>query len=212
MNESYRPVFNNDETSKSNNIHLLIKHKINWFGKSLEEMFQKQAKLQQNLKFLEHEHENMKKSNDSNLKTQNYFLKNLESQNSELLTERAIALKNMELLQTYLHSLNESVRNQTLHELEKTHHLHAIDHMQHMRNNNYLSDAEKSEINKRFKQYKNTIDEIKTQLDVNDQFPSKHYNHKDHPKFVSSSVSSFGGNDYRRCEKKIKKSQKPAFR
>lgn len=101
-NESYRPIFGAEETIKSNNLYLLIKHKINWFGKNLEEMFQKQAKLQQNLKFLEIELENMRKSNDSNIQTQNYFLKNLENQNSELLSERAIALKNMELLQVFL--------------------------------------------------------------------------------------------------------------
>ena len=100
-NESYRPIFGVEETNKSNNLYLLIKHKINWFGKNLEEMFQKQAKLQQSLKFLEIELENMRKSNDSNIQTQNYFLKNLESQNSELLSERAIALKNMELLQVF---------------------------------------------------------------------------------------------------------------
>jgi hypothetical protein len=93
-----------------------------------------------------------KKTNESNLKTQNYFLKNLESQNSELLSERAIALKNMELLQTYLQDLNESVKNQTLREIEKSHHIHAIDHVDHACKSSYLSDAEKEEINRRFKQ------------------------------------------------------------
>jgi hypothetical protein len=104
-------------------------------------MFQKQAKLQQNLKFLELEYENMRKSNDCNLKTQNYFLKNLENQNSELLTERAIALKNMELLQSYLHSLNESLKNHASIEIEKSHHIHAAEHVQNVCSSQYLSDV-----------------------------------------------------------------------
>ena len=33
LNESYRPVFSNDETSKSNNIHLLIKVNLMMFQK-----------------------------------------------------------------------------------------------------------------------------------------------------------------------------------
>lgn len=141
--EVYKPIFPEVEQNKSNNIYLLIKHKVNWFGKNLEEMFQRQAKLQQNLKFLELELENMRKSNDSNLKTQNYFLKNLENQNSELLSERAIALKNMELLQTYLHSLNESVKHHTLMDIEnhKSHHIHAVEHVHNVCSSNYLSDV-----------------------------------------------------------------------
>ncbi len=104
-------------------------------------MFQKQAKLQQNLKFLELEYENMRKSNDSNLKTQNYFLRNLENQNNELMSERAIALKNMELLQSYLHSLNESLKNYSYMDIEKSHHIHAAEHVQNLCSSQYLSDV-----------------------------------------------------------------------
>ena len=108
LNEAYRPIFGMEESNKTNNIFLLIKvsiideverlfsnikfsnssyniqikHKINWFGKNLEDMFQKQSKLQQNIKFLEIELANMRKNCDANIKTQNYFLKNLENQNS----------------------------------------------------------------------------------------------------------------------------------
>lgn len=157
MCETYKPAFNSDESNKSSSLYLSIKHKLNWFGKSVEEQFQKQAKLQQSLKFLELEIQTQKRTNDSNLKTQNYFLKNLENQNSELISERAIALKNMELLQTYLQDLNESVKAQTMREIEKSHHMHVVDHVNHACKSSYLSDAEKEEINKRFKQYERIL-------------------------------------------------------
>lgn len=62
-------------------------------------------KLQQNINFLEHELENVKKNCSSSLKTQDYFLKDLENKNNELLSERHIALKNMDLLQVYTNIL-----------------------------------------------------------------------------------------------------------
>ena len=43
LSEGYKPVFNVDEANKSSSLYLLIKHKLNWFGKSVEEMFQKQV-------------------------------------------------------------------------------------------------------------------------------------------------------------------------
>ena len=82
---------------------------------------QKECKLQQTISFLQHDLEVKAKSNANALKAQNMFLKNLENQNSgkrlaflkqrpatligtpvlpllELMTERAIALKHMHLL------------------------------------------------------------------------------------------------------------------
>lgn len=50
--------------------------------KNLEELFQKQYKQQQNIVFLEHELDSLKKSCASNMKTQSLFLRNLESQNN----------------------------------------------------------------------------------------------------------------------------------
>ena len=58
-----------------------FKHKIHWFCKNIEMLFQKEFKLQQNNVFLEHELETLKKNCASNFKTQNIFLKNLENQN-----------------------------------------------------------------------------------------------------------------------------------
>ncbi len=72
---------------------------MHWFGKKLEEMIQKQIKIQQNVAFLENELETRKKNSASNLKAQNIFLKSLENQNTELMTERAIAVKQMQLLE-----------------------------------------------------------------------------------------------------------------
>lgn len=63
-------------------------------------------KLQQNINFLEHELENVKKNCSSSLKTQDYFLKDLENKNNELLSERHIALKNMDLLQVNINFYN----------------------------------------------------------------------------------------------------------
>ena len=65
----------------------------------MENLFQKEFKLHQNITFLEHELDALKKNCASNMKTQNIFLKSLENQNTELLSERAIALRNMELLE-----------------------------------------------------------------------------------------------------------------
>lgn len=65
----------------------------------MEELFQQKIKLQQNIVFLEHEIEAMKKNSVNNLKAQGLYLKNLENQNNELLADRAIALKNLELLE-----------------------------------------------------------------------------------------------------------------
>lgn len=80
-------------------IFISDQQKLHWFGKNLEDLLQKQLKLQQNITFLEHELENIKKNCTSSLKTQDIFLKDLENKNNELLTERHVALKNMELLQ-----------------------------------------------------------------------------------------------------------------
>ena len=98
------------------------------------------------------------------MKTQNIFLKSLENQNTELLSERAIALRNMELLevnlqfkirriqmiqfqlilykfQKYLLSLTEAVKNHSLKEIERTHHLFAIDNVNSLYNSQNLSEV-----------------------------------------------------------------------
>lgn len=65
-------------------------------------MFQHKVKLQQNIIFLEHEIETMKKNSAYNIKAQGMYLKNLENQNHELMADRDIALKNMELLEVFI--------------------------------------------------------------------------------------------------------------
>jgi hypothetical protein len=47
----------------------------------LEELFQREYKLKQNIQFLEHEIETSKKNNVSNLKNQTIFMKSLQNQN-----------------------------------------------------------------------------------------------------------------------------------
>ena len=61
---------------------MIIQQKIHWFGKNLEDLLQKQLKFQQNITFLEHELENVKKNCSSSLKTQDFFLKDLENKNN----------------------------------------------------------------------------------------------------------------------------------
>lgn len=57
------------------------------------------------------------------------------------------------------------VKNHSEKEIERTHHLFAIDHVNKLYKNKNLSENEKNEIFERFLKYKNTINEIKTQLD-----------------------------------------------
>lgn len=61
---------------------LFLKHKINWTSKTLEELFQMKFKFQQEIIFLEHELESVKKNSVHNFRAQNVFLKNLETQNT----------------------------------------------------------------------------------------------------------------------------------
>ncbi|CAF0906340.1 unnamed protein product, partial [Brachionus calyciflorus] len=171
INKTYQPLLNMDESDKINLTYLLIKHKTHWLGKTLEEVFQNKIKLQQSVVFLEHELDAIRKNSANNLKAQGVYLKNLENQNSELLADRQIALKNMELLEQYLLNLSESVKTHSLREIERTHHLFAIDNFQNLCNSDSLSEdekdeAEKEEIYERFKKYKSTIDDIKSQLDL----------------------------------------------
>ncbi|RNA38428.1 hypothetical protein BpHYR1_023328 [Brachionus plicatilis] len=189
LNKNYQSTLNTDETDKINSSYMLIKHKIHWISKNLEELFQQKVKLQQNLVFLEHEIETMKKNSAHNIKAQGVYLKNLENQNHELMADRDIALKNMELLEQYLQNLSESVKNHSLREIERTHHLFAIDNIQNLCNNNNLSEAEKEEIFERFKRYKSTIDDIKYQLD-SAQIYCENFEPKDKTVRNSSSCSS----------------------
>lgn len=165
-NEEYRPLLNLEESDKANYLYLLIKHKIHWFCKNVEILFQNEYKLQQNNIFLEHELDTLKKTCTSNLKNQSIFLKNLENQNCELLSERAIALRNMQLLEEYLASLTDAMKDHSCREIDRTHHLLAIDNIHSLHKNENLSVREKSEIYERFKSYRNTINEIKMQLDA----------------------------------------------
>ena len=91
------------------------------------------------------------------------------------MSERAIALRNMELLEVikrfflnsapeknsfktlvlnfkhYLASLTDSVKDHSVKEIERTHHLIAIDNINNLYKNNNLSESEKDEIYERFK-------------------------------------------------------------
>ncbi len=53
----------------------------------------------------------------------------------------------------FLKSLTDSIKNHSNKEIERTHHLFAIDNLQSLYNNNNLSQSERNEILQRFKQY-----------------------------------------------------------
>lgn len=165
-NELYKPIniIDDTEKDKARSFYLLIKSKINWIGKEVEVQLQKTCKLQQTVSFLEHELDNVKKKSASNSKTTDLFIQKLENQANSLEAEKSLAFRNMELLNKYLMSLSESLKTHSLKEIERTHHLIAVDNVLNICNNEKLYESGKEGIFERFKQFTNSINDIKCQL------------------------------------------------